>query len=209
MRSGIGAILRERRVARGETLDQLADRIRLPVAYLEAMEQDGWEELPPGPYREAYLRAYAAALEVELEPPPEPPPEPQTRLPLWAVRWITLTAIALMAVLIGWQAQGWIESYQARKARPVPPVVEPPDQHVRILLLGMGRLRVEVDGQLRHDRVFPEGEVIEVVGRDEVRVQVAPGGKLTVRHNERFIEPQGSIRYTRELVFFDDTAAGS
>ncbi len=208
--TGVGAVLRARRVECGLSLDTVAERTRIPVAYLEALEDERVDELPAGPYREAYQRAYARVLELDLEPVPEPPPEPHHAVPLWGVRVVAVSLALGMMVGLAWQARAWWRAQEAEAARiaenPPPPAL--PDQHVVVKLQTISRLQIEVDGVVVHDRRFAEGAVLEMDAHDEVAVLVDPGGKVTVRHNDRYVEPQGSVRYPRRLVFLDDATRG-
>ena len=59
----IGASLVQARVRLG--LHEAAEGTRLREHYLHALEQDQFDELPPGSYRRAFLRTYAAFLDLD------------------------------------------------------------------------------------------------------------------------------------------------
>jgi len=61
----IGASLVQARVRLGLELHEAAKGTRLREHYLHALEQDQFDELPPGSYRRAFLRTYAAFLDLD------------------------------------------------------------------------------------------------------------------------------------------------
>lgn len=119
---GIGPSLREARIRRGIELDRVEAETRIRTRYLEAIEDDRWDELPAEAYAKGFLRTYAAFLELDpqqflaafrdrrrevaepIAPQPEHPYEP------WRVGARTLVAVAgaLAAVLAvaAWQLDG-------------------------------------------------------------------------------------------------------
>jgi cytoskeletal protein RodZ len=64
--AGFGAKLREARERRGISLRQIADRTRISIAVLEALERDDISRLPGGIFSRAFVRSYAN--EVGLDP---------------------------------------------------------------------------------------------------------------------------------------------
>ena len=62
----VGARLREAREQRAIPLRQIADRTRISVVALEALERNDVKRLPGGIFTRAFVRAYAA--EVGLDP---------------------------------------------------------------------------------------------------------------------------------------------
>ena len=60
-----GEFLREARQRRGLTLQQLAERTKIPVRHLDALEHNEFAALPGGMYRRAHLCAYADAVGVD------------------------------------------------------------------------------------------------------------------------------------------------
>lgn len=65
---GIGAVLRAARAARRASLVDLRARTKIDVRYLEALEEERFEDLPPLPFARGFLRTYA--LELGLDPEP-------------------------------------------------------------------------------------------------------------------------------------------
>jgi cytoskeletal protein RodZ len=62
---GIGASLREERIRRGLTLETVEHSTRIRRRYLEAVEDERWEELPAEAYAKGFVRTYAAYLELD------------------------------------------------------------------------------------------------------------------------------------------------
>ena len=63
----IGATLVQTRVRRGLGLAEAAKGTRLREQYLHALEQNQFDQLPPGSYRRAFLRTYAGFLALDAD----------------------------------------------------------------------------------------------------------------------------------------------
>ncbi|MDR3438582.1 RodZ domain-containing protein [Telmatospirillum sp.] len=59
---GVGVLLREARVARGQDVAFVADALRIRQAYLEAIEEGRFEDLPGSTYAVGFVRGYAEYL---------------------------------------------------------------------------------------------------------------------------------------------------
>ena len=116
-----GARLRAAREARGLSIEDVAERLRLSAALVLAMEQDRLALLGPPVFARGHLRSYAmlvgapeqeimADCDVEIDPQPSFLPtldlKPRTRShPRWA--WpvaAVVMAIAVVAVFWWWTA---------------------------------------------------------------------------------------------------------
>jgi transcriptional regulator with XRE-family HTH domain len=64
----LGHILREAREARGLTLAQVQEKIRINVRFLDALETGKYEQLPTPVHIRGYLRNYARFLELDPKP---------------------------------------------------------------------------------------------------------------------------------------------
>jgi transcriptional regulator with XRE-family HTH domain len=62
-----GQILRQAREARGISIADVAERLRINSLFIESMEAGDLSPLPPGPYRKAFLTEYAKFLNIKLE----------------------------------------------------------------------------------------------------------------------------------------------
>ena len=67
--------LRHERERRGWSLEDVADRTRIPRPYLEALEDGNHDVLPPGPFFRGYLRQYLEFLGEDMEQTEGPSPD--------------------------------------------------------------------------------------------------------------------------------------
>jgi cytoskeletal protein RodZ len=63
----IGASLTHARIRRRIDLAEAAKETRLRERYLHALEQEEFDQLPPGSYRRAFLRTYASFLDLDAD----------------------------------------------------------------------------------------------------------------------------------------------
>jgi cytoskeletal protein RodZ len=146
---GIGERLRNAREAKGLSLRAVADLTRIRAIYLQALEEERFDQLPGAVYARGFLRTYADALGLDadrlldaypgaLEPPPPAhigtaaeipiqPAAPRSRLRIIA----TYVAVVLGAGLLAIGVIGYLQLRQFNE--PVPPeAVAPPESpHVK------------------------------------------------------------------------------
>lgn len=67
MDSSFGARLKAQRERQDVTLETIADRTKIRVGLLDALERDDVSQWPAGIYRRSYLRSYAAAIGLDPE----------------------------------------------------------------------------------------------------------------------------------------------
>ena len=60
--SGVGALLRNEREKQGLTLEKVADATKLRRHFIEALEREKWEALPPPVFVKGFIRSYARTL---------------------------------------------------------------------------------------------------------------------------------------------------
>ncbi len=121
--TGIGELLRSRRQALGLTLEQVHAETRIPVRYLQALEEERFEVFPAVTYARGFLRTYAQFLELDPESllvrlptpvsslPPSvlsqgrAPIRPARQKPRWRrlLRW-SVTALAVGLLVVGYVA---------------------------------------------------------------------------------------------------------
>ena len=75
----LGELLRKTREERRLSLAQVEEATRIRSAYLQALEEEAWDRLPPRTYVKGFLKSYARYLGLEL--PQTPAFEPETALP--------------------------------------------------------------------------------------------------------------------------------
>ena len=64
----IGAELRNARIQRGLTIEQVAQDTRISARFLRALEEDDFEALPAPVYVRGFLRSYANYLRIDSQP---------------------------------------------------------------------------------------------------------------------------------------------
>jgi|688.fasta_scaffold167758_2 cytoskeletal protein RodZ len=67
LKSGIGSLLKETRLAKGLTLSNVVQITRIRLNYINALENDDYKELPERTYTIGYLRKYAELLDIDAE----------------------------------------------------------------------------------------------------------------------------------------------
>jgi cytoskeletal protein RodZ len=63
----VGQYLKEQRVLKGMSLEEVSRATRVPVASVERIEADQFEELPGEVFVRGFLKAYARAVDVSAE----------------------------------------------------------------------------------------------------------------------------------------------
>ncbi len=67
MRAEIGSVLRAARLKRGQSLEAVAQQTRISKRFLEALENDRFEQFPAIVYLRGFLRGYCEHLEVDFD----------------------------------------------------------------------------------------------------------------------------------------------
>ena len=112
----LGERLRAAREARGASLSDVADQIRIRSVYLSAMEQENWDAVGAPVYIRGFLRTYARYLKLDPEEAvaefnatlPEPPPpnrfeterSPASRSRGLLLIWIAGTVAVLLVAFV-------------------------------------------------------------------------------------------------------------
>ncbi len=113
--TGIGEELRRERQRQGLTLDEIAQRTKIPVRSIEAIEADAFDRLPGLVFTRSFVRLYAIDLNLDAEslvaclprvdiestPLPDPPArpgcdrwDPRTTAALVSMVWLITAGIA-------------------------------------------------------------------------------------------------------------------
>ncbi len=201
----LGPALRERREQLGLSLDEVAIATRIPVAHLKAIELERPQDLPEGPYAQAYVRVLREHLQIQ-GPSSEVVQEAERQevvevsgpiVPLAMVR--AVAGVSALAVVSTVAVLSWQRFVPER-----PEVVVVPDQKLVVTARRSERLRAVVDGQVVHDGVLPGGQAVELLGHERVEVTVASTAAFVVEWNGEVVVPQGLQDHPRTLVFVDD-----
>lgn len=62
---GIGRVLREARLQKGYSLEEMHEKTHISMDYLQALEEEQFSKLPSPFYARGFLRAYARSLRVD------------------------------------------------------------------------------------------------------------------------------------------------
>jgi len=133
----LGQAFKAARLASGRSLSELSNTTRVPVRYLEALEESRQADLPSRPFALGHARSYAQALgldetaaserlrrEYDLPSQKLEPPvglafdEPRGRSPAWAV-----SGVVLVLAVVGWnvfQRVNLIDAPQAADLASIP-----------------------------------------------------------------------------------------
>lgn len=124
--ASFGARLKQEREQRGVTLDQISQSTKIGTRFLQALEQDHFEQLPGGIFNKGFIRAYARFVGLDEEqtvadylvaisppapaaatPPIAPPPAPpQTRTGFsWSTAAMVLLLFALCFAIWGFYSR--------------------------------------------------------------------------------------------------------
>ena len=137
---GIGALLRASRLRRGEEPEDIAAALRIRRVYIEAIEEDRFDDLPGHAYAVGFVRGYAEYLDLDGEDVvrrfkeessvPDQPAElsfpsfiPQHGMPRGAVLMIGVLIAALGYG--GWYFLSTQDRFVAEVVTPVPPRLQP------------------------------------------------------------------------------------
>lgn len=113
----VGTMLKDTRVKKGEELEHIAKVLRIRKNFLEAIENSNYDELPPAPYGQGFVRAYAEYLglnsvriaqlyreetETNLHKKDMYVLEPQSEATIPNRKYIILSLIAIIVIYLGW-----------------------------------------------------------------------------------------------------------
>jgi len=235
----IGPLLRQARQVRNLSQREVAERLRIPVAYVQAMEEERWEALPGGHYRRAFVRAYADWLGVPLTPEllahlsnrpsetrrPFGHRRPRVR-PLLRFWWAGIAVLVAAVSGMWWHVQrptGALgpDASKTPVAEPAPTVPQPASEHaggetpsmpirLRVVAEENCWLEVYADGRRVFLGTLRAGESYRVEATTQVRLAtVGNAGALRVFFNERPLPPLGGPGETRRDVIFDTSRLSS
>jgi transcriptional regulator with XRE-family HTH domain len=207
-----GARLRSRREALGWSLGQVAERTRIPIGHLEALEEDREVNLPAGPWATRYLAMLTELYGLPPDPVPDAAevthPVRRAGLPLRTVR--LLATVSVLALVSAVCLQIWREpSLVPGLEQALAPPPDMPDQRVHVATRRTVWLTVTIDGVVVHDRETPGGFEKTFEARDEVTVTFPAADAVRLRYNGQSIVPLGRRTTPRTVRFVDDAEPGA
>jgi cytoskeleton protein RodZ len=110
--SGVGSLLKRERGKKGLSLDQLSQITRLRKYYLEALEDEKWDNLPSPVYIKGFIRSYAQGVGIDakeaislyehIAPAEEEVPkpltvlrEPKSKIPYFIIALIVILVLGI------------------------------------------------------------------------------------------------------------------
>ncbi|MFT5682758.1 MAG: cytoskeletal protein RodZ [Myxococcota bacterium] len=226
--------LRATRESLGLSLNEASARARIPAHYLAAMESGNREVLPSGPFRRGYQRQYLEFLGLDpntpiLEPtlssdlntPSEEPTQTVTmalnEVPMGrlVMSGFVLTMVVVLLLRVLFEVTGSLPDANipataeaAFPAEEVPPENLSPDvmptSRLRIRAIEPTRITTRVDSQDSYRGTLPAGEIIDLMGREQIEVYATDLTTIRITYNGERIEPLGNLSKPRRLVFIQD-----
>ncbi|MEC7947324.1 MAG: RodZ domain-containing protein [Myxococcota bacterium] len=220
--------LRHEREARGLSMDDVAERARIPRRYIEAMETGNTASLPPGPFLRGYRQQYLEFLDLPLDAsttldealPPEPDLErplpvytssdlsqtfpvsaepPVAKLILAGLLLCTIVVLGLRVGAVVLQGETMVDDPVA--------LVAATSQKVTIRAIDRTRVEVFADDSWHHQGALPGGETITVESELPIEVTVGDLTRVVLHHDGSRIDPLHDLSTSRRLVFVPAPAA--
>lgn len=202
--------LAKQRVKLGLTVADIGERTGIPTPHLEALERGDLEDIPDGPYLDAYYRAYCRALglnpgnsSMNTAPPHPSMAKPPPTVPMWVVRAVAFGAAGALLAWSTYQMMG-LEGTDTGNASVVVQPELKEDQVVTLQVRKAGFFRVSLDGNWVLERTLAEGFQKEFRAKDKIEMVVPGAGSVRLHYNGRAIVPQGLQNKPRRLLFVDD-----
>lgn len=214
--------LRHEREARGLSLDDVAERARIPRRYIAAMEQGDTATLPPGPFLRGYRRQYLEFLDLPpdaittLDEVVPPEPEAPAALPVYSasdlsqtfpvaaelpVGKLVVAGVLLCVVVLMGLRVGAVLIEERATAGDAVPVVAATAQRVTVRAIENTRVDVFADESWHHQGTLPGGESVELESNLPIEISVGDLTRVVVHHNGERIDPLHDLSSSRRLVF--------
>lgn len=218
----VGAYLRERRTARGVSLEELSRATRVGQGYLQALESDAFDKLPAPVFTKGFIRAYCLALgepadevlsrfrELTEGGPTEPAleltlrPKARGRGPV-LVSLVLLLGLGLALFFLTLGLQGRLKGPSraervtppaAKSAAPAPARVPAQAEPSRARLVARATeptwVRVQMDDGSVVQELLPAGATREWVSNKRFVLTVGNAGGLSLELNGQPIPPLGA-----------------
>lgn len=177
----LGSLLRQSRTQKGLSLESVQQRTRIPRKFLEALEENRFEDFPAPVYLRGFLHTYCEFLDMDFDQlwpltgagrqapqPAEKAPEefPALRLPASALLAALLFGAAVLGGAILWSARR--ESPPAARppealplVAPVRPAAPPPAHVLLLSFSGRTWLRLQADHEVKFEGRVPSGATQE------------------------------------------------
>jgi len=212
-----GEHLKREREMRGVSLEEISAATRISTRFLEALENDHWDQLPGGVFNRGFIRSVARFLgldednlvaEYALETKnrvdagviPDPPLETHRNWGPAIVAFGVLAAVVaggwLLYVHYGSQiaARLHIKHTASASSTVVPAAASPPASAALELKIEPGKsmdLKVVADGRAVYDGQVESGKEMRFVAKDSLEISAADSGSLLLELNGQQLPPIG------------------
>ena len=215
--------LRYERERRGWSLDDVADRTRIPRQYIEALEDGNHDILPPGPFFRGYLRQYLEFLG-EAEPEQERTEAEQdvvdkaieqqvaraTSAAMEQSQGVPLTRLVLAGFVLTIAITLALQVHQRLNA---PPTITAagemiplgPPHKVKVYAVEDVDMEVTIDGKVAYNDRLRGTKGIEFEATNRLELDISDLTRVRLHYNDKRIEPLGSLSRGRRLVFIHET----
>lgn len=225
--SGIGRAFRRAREERGKSLEEASRETRVRIDYLRAIEHEWFSALGSDVYVRGFLRSYSRYLGLNADkvvgayeraygsakPAPAPVEESPTVAPTEALElterkrpnWLLAGAVAVIllaaAATIGFFGPtDSVPETSGLQPPPAQPVVEE-QVEVGVRALGEVEIAVTVDGEEPTTHALGEGEGIQFVGDEHIRVVAESGGRFALIVNGHEMQRGGQKGVPFDMTF--------
>jgi cytoskeletal protein RodZ len=225
----IGEILRTERESRGLSLLDVEEQTKIRAKYLQALEEENYDEIPGEAYCMGFLRNYARFLEIDPEPliyqyrcqakkadqSPTPivseqPPVRSSTGRIWA-----FLGLAVFVILVFSISFVYFNNKERTVHPPKPPVSQeqdnnkqqttpaPVEENITMQLVGNQKCwtRVTVDGNLEFEGILNSGETKDFEAKDSIHLRLGNAGGVDVIYNGEKQPPLGASGQVAEKEY--------
>jgi len=224
-----GKTLRTEREKQGIDLQAVSDETKIRTHYLNALEEEDFDALPPRVYATGFVTTYARFLKLDPEamvsqfkhlayhdkvvPPPVIAEERPKRRPKIPIKNIMAAAIFLLIAL--W-AGNWVSAYIAQQGVAPPPTVvqepstvkNPPVQPAvsdKLILAITARqkcwLQVSADGIEQFSGMIEAGDNKSFQATESIIIKAGNAGGIDLFLNNKALAPLGNVGQVVEKHF--------
>ena len=211
--------LRYERERRGWSLDDVANRTRIPRPYLEALEDGNHDVLPPGPFFRGYLRQYLEFLGEDQDDEPlkadeldqqientvaaatSAAMESSQRIPL--LRLVVTGFVLTLGIVLAMQVGHRISTHGETGPNGTPLPAGPP-HNLTIYAVEDVKLNVVADGQEAFSSMLKGSSSRSFRANEKLEIDISDLGRVRLTYNDKRIEPLGSLSRERRLVFMHE-----
>ena len=215
--------LRYERERRGWSLDDVANRTRIPRQYIEALEDGNHDVFAPRPILSRPLRQYLEFLG-EADPEEERTEAEQdvvdkvieeqvaraTSHAMESSQGVPLTRLVLAGFVLTIAITLALQVHKRLNAPPVATVageVVPlgPPHKVRVYAVEDVDMEVTIDGKVAYNDRLRGTKGIEFEAANRLELDISDLTRVRLHYNDKRIEPLGSLSRGRRLVFIHET----